>query len=399
MKTSLKLFASTAIAVVVSTPAFASESALETLINESTTKVDFRYRYEGVSQDGIAEDAAANTLRSRLTFKSGTVNDFSFTLEMDDARPLSAENYNTATNGNTAYPVVADPKGTDLNQAYVQYNRGGFTALGGRQRILLDDQRFVGGVGWRQNEQTYDGLTFKYDAGDFKGSYSYVNNVNRIFGPLGSANQAADWNGDVHLVNGAYSLSDKQKVVGFVYSLDFENAAGASSDTIGIRYTGDFDVAKLTASYATQSDAGDNPTAYTTDYYLADLSGKIASKISWNVGVEVLGSDDGNKAFTTPLATLHKWQGWADKFLVTPAGGIEDIYVGVGGKAGRVKLKAVYHTFSNVHTGDDLGSEFDAVAVYPINKKVKAVLKYANYSADTHLSDTSKVWFMVQMSL
>ncbi|WP_075187628.1 alginate export family protein [Teredinibacter haidensis] len=398
MKTSLKLFATTAIASAFATPAIASESALDTLISESKTNVNFRYRYEGVSQDGIDEDAVANTLRSRLTFTSGTVNNISFKLEMDDSRPISSADYNSAVNGNTEYPVVADPKGTDLNQAYVQYKKDSFAAIAGRQRILLDDQRFVGGVGWRQNEQTYDGLSFKYSSDAFTGSYSYVNNVNRIFGPNGSSAQAADWRGDVHLVNGTYSINKEHKLTGFIYSMDFDNAASASNDTFGVRYVGNFGITKLTASYASQSEAGDNPASYTADYFLADAAVKL-SKLSLNAGYEVLGSDEGNKGFITPLATLHKWQGWSDKFLGTPASGIKDIYAGVSGKAGPVKLSLTYHDFTSDYGSIDLGSEIDAVAVYPINKNVKTVLKYANYSADSHATDTSKVWFMVQLSL
>jgi len=396
MKVTLNLFSTAVLSTIFIPFANATESALETLVKDGKTNVDFRYRYEGVEQEGIDNNATANTLRTRLTFQSGTINNFSFKLEMDDSRPVSSETYNSGTNGNTDYPVVADPKGTDLNQAYLKYQNGGFSALGGRQRILLDDQRFVGGVGWRQNEQTYDGLNMGYKKAGFNGSYSYINNVNRIFGPTGPA---ADWRGNVHLVNGAYSFNDAHKVVGFIYSMDFDNAASNSNDTYGLRYLGDFGFAKLTASYASQSDAGDNPITYTADYMLADLSGKINGAVDWNIGYEVLGSDEGSKGFITPLATLHKWQGWADKFLGTPNTGIKDVYVGIGGKVGPLKLKLAYHDFSSDFGSNSLGSEIDAVAIYPVNNKVKAVLKLADYSADTHATDTQKIWFMVQVSL
>ncbi len=395
MKAKLKLFA-TAFATAAAQPAIASESALDTFVSEGKTNVDFRYRYEGVDQDGIDNSANANTLRTRLTFQSGSVNNFSFKLEMDDVRPVASEKFNSTSNGNTDYPVVADPKGTDLNQAFVQYKNGGFAAIGGRQRILLDDQRFVGGVGWRQNEQTYDGITFKYGASGFIGSYNYVNNVNRIFGPTGPG---ADLRGDVHLVNGAYAFSDAHKLTGFIYSMDFENAAGISNDTYGLRYVGSFGPVKLTASYATQSEAGDNPNSYTADYMLADVAWKVSDSFNLNAGYEVLGSDNGDTAFITPLATLHKFQGWADKFLGTPASGVQDMYAGIGGKAGPVKLKLVYHQYAADVGDGDLGSELNAVAIYPINKKVKTLLKFADYSADDHATDTQKVWFMVQMSL
>ena len=70
------------------------------------------------------------------------------------------ELYNSTRNGITDRPVVADPTGTDVNQALILYRGIDSTLIrAGRQRINLDNQRFVGAVGWRQNDQTYDGIS------------------------------------------------------------------------------------------------------------------------------------------------------------------------------------------------------------------------------------------------
>ena len=53
-------------------------------------------------------------------------------------------------------------------------------------------------------------------------------------------------------------------------------------------------------------------------------------------GYELLGSDDGKVAFNTPLATKHKFNGWADKFLGTPKEGLEDVYLTAKGKVSGV---------------------------------------------------------------
>jgi len=163
-----------------------SDSALSKLVQDSTTKVSFRYRYEGVDQDGFNNDANANTVRSRLSWSSGKINNFSAKLEFDDVRTIADDDYNSTANGNGSYPVVADPEGTELNQAYIQYKNNGLTATVGRQRINLDDQRFIGGVGWRQNEQTYDAVRLAYQGKKTHIDYSYISNVNRIFGPDGA---------------------------------------------------------------------------------------------------------------------------------------------------------------------------------------------------------------------
>ena len=414
MKSSVKFFASapfaaalsaTLLSVSLAPNAFAEESFLDDLMAGSSTKVNFRYRTESVDDETKSETAIANTLKSRVTFTSGTASNFSFGLEFDDSRALFNEDFNSTTNGNTAYPVVADPEGTDLNQAYMNYSSGSFGAKLGRQRILLDDQRFVGGVGWRQNEQTYDGLNLSYKRGAFNGSYAYIENVNRIFGPTAPT---ADWRGDVHLLNGTYAINDAHKLTGFYYSMDFEAASARSNATLGVRYQGKVGPVGIAASYATQSDVGDNPTDYSADYMALELSGKVASKVDLKVGVEVLGSDNGAKGFDTPLATAHKFQGWADKYLGTPGNGVEDMYIGVAGKLGKVILKADYHMLSSDFGGRDYGTELDLVAVYPITSKLKGLLKYAQYNADSMPagmtqdglgSDIEKIWLMFELAL
>lgn len=377
------------------TEAGAEASALSKLVQNSKTQINFRYRYEGVDQDSLAEDANANTLRSRLSWTSGTINSFSAKLEFDDVRSIGNDNYNSTANGNGSYPVVADPEGTELNQAFIKYKNGGLSATLGRQRINLDDQRFVGGVGWRQNEQTYDALRFNYKTSVYSLDYSYVDNVNRIFGPDGSK---ANLKGDSHLLNARLNLAEGHSLSAFNYLLDFNTAATASSNTMGVRYVGQYKPLKVIASYARQSDAGDNPVHYDADYWLLDLSGKIKS-FSWRLGQETLGSDDGAKAFNTPLATLHKFQGFSDKFLGTPANGVEDRYIGFGTKISGLALKLSYHDFASAEGSDDLGTEWNASAAYKLNKNFKALLKYADYSADQYASDTQKLWLQLVYSL
>lgn len=394
-KKSLPLFALTLLSAAISSQAIAEQSdAFKTIITDSTTKVDFRYRFEGVDQDGIDKDAKANTLRSRINWTSGSIGNVTATLEFDDVRAIGSEHYNSTSNGHTEYPAVADPEGTEVNQAYLKYKNGGFAATGGRQRINLDDQRFVGGVGWRQNEQTFDAGRLQYNNDIFTADYSYTNNINRIFGPEGDK---ANLKGDIHLINGSVNFTQNHKLTAFGYGLDFDKAVALSSNTYGLRYSGDLKVVKLLASYARQSDTGDNPTSYDADYGLVEASGKIGKNFGLKAGYEILGSDNGVKAFNTPLATLHKFQGFADKFLNTPNSGVKDAYLGASAKAGPVTLKLAYHDFKSDEGSDKLGTEWDAAAIYPINKNIKALLKYADYSADDHATDTKKVWLQLQL--
>ena len=395
----LRLASSTAIAILGMQPFMfghaETTSSITEMLSEGDTSLSFRYRYELVDQDGVAEDANASTLKSRLTYKSASYEGYTALMEVDNVTVIGAENYRTPTNGNVGYPIVADPDGTDFNQAYLTYKSADYSASLGRQRILHGGQRFVGGVGFRQNEQTYDALSLSFKALDpVSVDYSYIWNINRIFGPKDSAAQAKRWESDSHIILASMSPAEGQTLKGYAYMLDFGNAAANSSSTYGIEYSGKFDGFAISAAYATQSDYADNPTTYDADYMMAQLSLPL-NPVSVALGYEVLGSDEGTAAFKTPLATLHKFQGWADKFLGTPANGVEDTYLKLSGKLGPAKVAVVYHDYSADFGSADLGSELDVIATYPIKKGLSVQLKYASYDADTHASNTDKLWFTI----
>jgi Alginate export len=366
------------------------------MVSEGTANVSFRYRFETVEQDNALEDADASTIKSRLTLKTATVNGFTALLEADNVSTIGPDEYDSfmIDEYRGTHSVVADPVGTEINQAWIKY---GFSATSsatvGRQRILHGGQRFVGGVGWRQNEQTYDAATFNYASDAFTLDYSYVWGVNRIFEGSRTSVQATEFDSDSHILLAAVP-TPIGKFGGFVYALDFEEAAGLSTLTYGVSYDATFDPVTVSATVASQSDYADNTKSFDA-LYLA-FEGKVALKpLTLIAGYELLGSDDGHAAFTTPLATLHKFQGWADLFLATPADGIEDIYGGIAGNAGPVKLAAFYHDFTSDEGGKDWGSEVDLVATYPINQYLSVELKYADYSADDFGVDTEKLWFSI----
>jgi hypothetical protein len=380
---------------------------LSSMVTDGKASVDFRYRFEGVDEDGFNENAQASTLRSRLTLESATLNGFSALLEMDDVRTIGVDDYNSTVNGKTQYPVVADPVGTDLNQFWFKYSGNALDGILGRQRILYGNQRFVGGVAWRQNEQTFDGIRGEVELWhSLNLDLSYVTQVNRIFGPNDGANPAT-LDGDNLFFRADYQMAENQKLDGYIYLLDIDPqngyAAGKtvdnSSNTIGLGYNGKFDWLSVDAALASQTDAGDSTLNYDANYYMAEL-GMSLQAINLNVGYEVLGAGDG-VGFATPLATLHKFQGWADKFLSTPGDGVKDAYLGINGKAGPVKLGAVYHDFQAESSSADFGTEIDLVATWPLNKQFSLQAKYADFDSNdsSRFTDTTKGWLTLQLKL
>ena len=381
-----------------------AESSFAQALRDGSVTLALRYRYELVEQDGFDSDANASTLRTRLTYNSADFRDFSLLLEMDDLRPVGDDRFNSTRNGNTSRPVVADPKGTDLNQAGIKYTGFADTEIMfGRQRINHANQRFIGGVGWRQNEQTYDALEISHSISDsFQARYTYITNVNRIFGP-NSGVPAGDLRSSSHLLDASYDLTDAVTLTGYGYLLDFDKAAAFSTQTLGLRLAGTHEFNEqvslpYTVEYARQGDYADNPIGYDADYYLLEAGLRWAS-YNVKLGYEVLeGNGMAGQAFRTPLATLHAFQGWADKFLATPSSGIEDTYVAFTGRVGSVNLVAVYHDFSANSGGGSHGDEIDLSAGWSFADNFSLLLKYASYSADGFATDTDKFWVMLSGS-
>ena len=160
-----------------------SATGLRDAIANGTTSLRVRYRLEHVDQASFDEQALASTALGRWTWNSDQDNPWTVGLEGDYVFVAGIEDFNSTTNGKSQFPIVADPEGGDLNQAFLKYTGDGLTVTAGRQRINLGTQRFVGGVAFRQNEQTYDALRVQMSRGDAMLDYSYVNNINRIFGP------------------------------------------------------------------------------------------------------------------------------------------------------------------------------------------------------------------------
>ncbi len=384
---------------------------LKKSLQEGRFWMNFRYRFENVDQQGISKDARASTLRTRLGYESATYNHWSGLIEFSDVStvPGGYEDYNDTINGKTDYPVVADPSGTVVNQVYAKYDGlwDGTVKLG-RQRIDLDNSRFIGNVIWRQTEQTYDAASFhKSDLAGLDVIYAYVDHINRIQGPH---SPAGNLDSNSHVLNASKTFEDVGKLTGYGYYIDAPDATSINSFTYGLRFNGDhaFDrwTMLYTAELAHQNDVADNPNDVNAGYMHAVLGGRVDA-LTVKGGYEILeGGDTALNAFQTPLATLHAHNGWADKFLVTPAGGLEDLYLSGGYKMGNTDFLAVYHDFSS-ETGSvgGYGSELDLQVVHHFDCGIEAAVKYANFSSDQAFNggdqltaDTQKLWFWLYYS-
>ena len=375
--------------------------------------LDARLRAEQVDQDGFGREAEALTVRLRagVQLDSG---DWSALVEGEAVAPLS-EQYDSGLNGKTRFPIVADPENGELNRLQLQYRGVPETLVTlGRQRINLDDQRFVGASGWRQNEQTFDAIRIEH--GDPKGlraDLTYSWSVRTIWGVdgTGARQQAIGGNNVFATISHPTVLGT---LSGFAFLVDQDEAQvqgfRLSSQTYGIRLAGNRPLAKdvrltYALSYARQSDYHRNPNDYAADYWLGEIGVEHGSA-KLGLGHERLDAGTGHplSSFQTPLATLHKFQGWADKFLTTPPNGIRDYYASAGyGWKRVVGLESIaaalaYHRFNSDRIGLHYGNEWNAL-VSVRKGRWTATAKFAAYDADEFATDTRKFWLQFEWAL
>jgi len=395
------LIATALTAVAGATPAMADDIKIKPLI-------DARLRYEHVEQAPLARDADAITARIRAGFEA-KLSDFSFLAEAEGTLAIN-EQYNSGLNGKTAYPLVGDPENVELNRLQLQYRGIPKTVVTvGRQLINLDDQRFVGAAAWRDNEQTFDAARVEWSGvKNLKADITYAWSDRTIWGVDGGNKFGPARLGVISGDNVFANLAFTTKIgtlTAFAYLVDQDEipVLGNSSQSYGGRFAGAHPFSKTVkvtyaASFATQSDYHRNPNTYSSNYYAGEV-GLGVKAFTVAAGLEILGADKGVAltSFQTPLATLHKFNGWADKFLVTPPNGLRDAYgsVGYGWKKAlgfdAIGVTAIYHRFGSDRLGQRYGSEIDTQL--SIKKgKYTALLKYAQYDAHSFATDTKKLW-------
>lgn len=381
-------------------------------ITKGKFSLNVRLRYEQADNDNT-QVGNAFTIRPRFGFTTAPVYGFQGMLEGEHISAIgNPDNYNQAGLNPAAARrgVVADPTTTELNQAWISYSNADWkTSLkGGRQRFVLDNHRFIGDVGWRQNQQTFDAITAQNKSiENVTATYGYIWNVNRIFS---DRHVAGDFDSSSHIFHVAYSGWKFGTFTGYGYLLRFDNAPGAaaaSAATFGTSFVGGHTFDKDTntkvnyrAEYARQVDYGTQPIAggYEADYFNVELGGDYR-RVNFGGGYEELGSDGGRIGFSTPLATLHAFNGWADTFLATPAAGLRDVYAWAGVKLPyNIPAKLVWHQYYNDSGGGDLGHEWNAVISRALGKHWTILAKYAHYSGTGALADTQKIWAQLEFN-
>ena len=399
----LTLAAALAGSVFVSLAADIAIASNSTQASAKPWSANLRYRYEGVDDDAFSRSAEAHTARVRAGYVFAFDGGWSAMVEGEGVAELN-DRFNSGANGETGFPAVGDARAFEINQAWLDWRGGALGTRIGRQMIVLDSARFFGNVAWRQNMQTFDAVQ-----GQWKPSAAwdlqalYIDRVHRVAGDNARDRLARERDLDGRLLRVGRTVPGGS-LVGYGYWVEDQDVAPASTRTLGLRWSSAWALNTtwklgLTLEAATQQPWAD-AVGGRTGYALIEPRLERGPLV-FKAGVERLGAGSG-RAFQTPLATLHAFNGWADKFLVTPINGLEDRYVSaqggftVAGKAATWQLMG--HDFQS-DRGADYGSEWDASLGLTLRPGLAALVKLADYDSDGFARDTRKLWLQLEWAL
>ena len=396
------LVSAISLATVCPSLVLADAQELMTAIGGGKANMDIRLRTEWVDFT-TTKEATAATIRSTLAYKTADYQGVTGFIQFEDVTNFGKEDYNSTINGNAKYGIIADPSLTQVNQIFIE----AYGAKVGRQKIVYDNARFVGDVAWRQNDQTFDAISYvnKVLVPSTTFNLAYVNKVHNIVGKILPVS-APMLNVRYSHVAGDFGVNASAFYYGVEYDAIAATNANAAQNVspagsfqhIGTKVDGSFKDFLYEVSFAQQSEYADATSVGTPDANYMDLQlGYNLGPVTVKVQQEVL-----EAGFKTPLATLHAFNGWADKFLATPVKGLEDTNLKLLAKYAGYNFVLAGHSFKTDTDSIALGTELNFSVAKNINKNLSVMLKGAIYEADTDAkklttdaglkTDTKKGW-------
>jgi hypothetical protein len=381
-------------------PAIETETTLG-IFNDVKFSGELRPRYE-YADDSVNDEANAFTTRFALSVKTGLVGIEGLSA-FGQIMAVTNFGYDEYAPEQPGYAVIADPQNSRVTQAYLDYKIGDTLLRAGRQMVNLDDQRFIGAVGWRQMPQTFMGYTLDNTSLENLDLMAmYVTDRYGVTDALTTGTESV-------FLHAHYNAMPELQLSAYGYLLGHQVFG---SDTYGLMASGKVGIFNYIAEAATQQDAsldyeGNGKPDVDAAYFRGDISTTYNGFV-FGAAYESLGDAGGNThGFTTPFATLHKWQGFADAFLgytaISNTYGLDDLY----GKVGYVspkfgKLFAFYHTFSAQetlpNTSDNAGDELDLLYTYDFSNGLNLLAKAAFFSGESDSvisaaqNDLTKYW-------
>lgn len=362
--------------------------------------IDLRYRDSTLHQANMADTGHAHTLRLQLGYLWTPAPGFSAYAEGTKVLSLFGRQYNDTTGRRTPYPAEADPPSTELSSAWAGYASDAVGIRAGRQYLNLDDRRFFSANAWRQNPQSFDGITGYAKPGDSTTiGWGWIGQVNRTVGANFPDVEQRRWKLDGKLLHVDQALP-LGKLSAYAYFVKNRTLAADSVRTEGARWIGSVPIgpAKLdwTAEAAQQRDYANNPAHFSLPYRLFELGYGLPA-ISARAGEEELGGN-GRNAFNVAYGSGHSFDGWVGVFTIPPHG-LRDRYTGLLGRLPwqRLGWQVTHHDFQPVSgDGPRYGSETDLGVLASLDPRLGLELQYGDYRAGSFSVNQRKLWLLLE---
>ena len=361
--------------------------------------LELRPRWNHIEEADKAETTRGGTVRIVGGWRSAPWMGFRATVEGIHTDSWGGKHFNdNPADGASEYPLLPDPRHTGVNRAFVQYmNEEGLTVRVGRQRVALDNQRWVSDNDFRQIPQLFDGATVEY------GGLAATRLTAGYYGQVRSTSGTTD---DLRLtvLNAAWNPLPDHALGAFAYFHDQPNSApftgfqDESYRVYGVRAEGT--VARWGAielpyvvELARQRPYADGDSRIDARYWRV---GAGLSTTQWmlRADYEVRGSNEGVYGLQIPLTNFYGYNGWTLKWFTAPREGLRDGWITARWAVGPVTLYAEQHRFESDFGSLDFGRELDAGVTWDILPNAVLRLQHARYDsgADRVYADIRKTW-------
>ena len=350
--------------------------------------LELRPRYNRIDESDKEERTQGYTYRVVAGWRTAPWMGLRFTLEGIHTGHIGPKEFNDdgAQFATSAYPLLPDPAHTGLNQAHVEFTGiEGFRVRAGRQRVRMDNLRWISDNDFRQIPQLFDGAevanTSLADTELLAGHYTRVRDTSGEVDKL-----------KLSILHAAYSGFRGHSLAAYAYFHDqpangaFTGFANSSYKAYGVRAEGAFGAGPVefpyTAEVARQKPyAGGNALIDVRYWRLG--GGATWKEVTLRYDEELRGSNNGRYGLQMPLTDFYSFNGWTLHFFNVPFQGLHDRWVTLRAGIPIEPLKLVFYGESHRFRSDfrdlDFGKETDVGLSWSLPGGVVVRAQHAAY--------------------
>jgi Alginate export len=364
-------------------------------ISRGRFTLELRPRYNRIDESDKPLRTEGGTVRLVAGIETAPLQMTRVVLEGIHANHLDPHfNVDPANINSSPYPLLPDPRYTGFNRVYLEYQGLEDARIrAGRQRVRLDNQRWISDNDFRQVPQLFDGAQAVYTG--LANAELYAAYFGRVRNTSGVTNEL-----DLTLLHAAWNPAPAHYLSAYAYFHDqaqngaFTGFANNSYRVIGIRWVGSaarwlgWSAVDLPfeAEFATQRAHAGGDARIDANYW------RVGGGIAWRetvarVDYEVKESNDGRYAVQMPLTDFYAFNGWTLHFYNTPRQGLRDGWATLRQGWRDFTLFAEYHRFRSDFGGIGFGRELDVGLTYAWNENTTLRLQHARYDPGAATTD------------